>query len=162
MSFRSYKATSPGWGMTDSQRHSFWRKWGDVCEAQGWDKLPPFQREAKRIEILGELGFASAKDVDKTAGCDRVFRKFEELAGVVHAKADDGGRARLLHRIGEAISELAELGCPPEVWEKILRDFGVVPGVIDISDLPENKLLTLSRTLSRYVGDWKKKIAKTV
>lgn len=153
---RDHKSLKPGWRITQGQWLSLWRMWGDACKQQGWDKLPPAAREEKRHEVFAELGFASAKDIDKTTGFDKVKRRLEELVGKVHASGEgEGERTRLLHRIGETFAELAELGYSAEATAKILKDFGVVPGVRGITDLSEDRLLTLSRTLTRIVGEQK-------
>lgn len=152
---RSYKALKPGWKMTESQWLVMWRKWGDVCRAQGWDKLPAAERDAKRREILAELGFTSAKEIDKGKGCDAVFRRFDELANVISAPVD-GEKKRLLHRIGEVAAELSEQGFPEHRFQAILKSNGVVAGVRDIAELDKVRLTALSAALTGILAEWER------
>ena len=152
--------------MTEAQFWNFINKlWPAACAGQGWDKLPSAEREDKRHEVLAALGFGSLKHVDKRKGFDRVVERLEELAKAVIVIGPDQGepvvegeaageRRRLLHRVGETATELSQAGYPEHSLMTILRDFGVVPGVRDITGLPGDALLTLSRTLTARLADW--------
>jgi hypothetical protein len=139
--------------MTEGQWCSFWRLWGAACVGQGWDKLTAAERDGKRRETLLQLGFNSAKEIDKTAGFDRVKRRLEELAHVLPAPVD-GEKVRLLHRIGEVIAGLEESLFPGHRLAAILKSNGVVTGVRALEDLEKERLLSLSAALAGILKDW--------
>jgi hypothetical protein len=93
--------------ITKAQQTLFWRTWAAACAAQGWTKergLNSAGVDAKRREVLADLGFASLKNVDHRGGFDRVLSRIRKLADVVQGAIDEndavsGDRRRLHHRM---------------------------------------------------------------
>jgi hypothetical protein len=117
------------------------------------------QREQRRHEILAELGFSTAKRIDKGEGFDRVKRRLEELADKVHVQpADAGRRARILWRINRAMGRLRAAGYPERAISTILKErFKVVAGLNTVPDLPSHELVNLSRTLTARLASWQRR-----
>lgn len=162
MSRQGYKAVKVGWKMSEEQASWFWRNWERACRVQGWTGAA---RDVKRHEVLAGLGFASIKEVDKTAGFDRLKKRVLELqakvlvdtpeTGQPAAPGEDAGeRRRLLWRVAEAVAALQKSGYPEHSFATVFRDFGLVKGWRGIADLEQGRLLTLSRTLSRIHTEW--------
>lgn len=146
----------PGWRISAEQVNLFWRLWNDACNAQGWHRLPSDQRDAKRKEILLDLGFRSAKHIDPTDGFDAVKDYLEQLADVLHNQPDDAGqRRRIAWRANEALERLVQAGCPQGIIDSILADgFKVFPGLRTVSELPTLGLLKLSVVLTARLRSW--------
>ena len=142
--------------MTISQRDLFWRLWAAACAAQGWNRLPAEEREAKRKQVLFELGFGSAKHIDPKDGFDAVKAELERLADVVANEPQDAGRRRrVAWCANQALRKLRAAGYPERSIETILIDrFKVVPGVSAIEDLPTDELVKLAITLDTRLKTW--------
>jgi hypothetical protein len=144
----------PGWAMTESQHSLFWRLWNAACGCQHWTGR---EAEAKRREILLELGFESAKHIDHLGGFDLVKKRLEALADRVDNEREDGSRRRrVLWRIGQARAGLNSADYPTKAVDTILRQrFKVIPGIRTIADLETRELVNLSRTLTARLASYK-------
>jgi hypothetical protein len=159
-----------GWKMSEGQYTWFWRAWQEVCQAQGYDKLSSAEREQQRRDILQELGFSSAKDIDKRGGFDRVKRRFMELSGNIPDPVppssqpgdDPGERVRLLIQASNRIGILIKLKSPG--WTlAILKDrFHLVDGWNSIDDLSNADLLKLLITVNTRISEAKTKQVEVV
>jgi hypothetical protein len=146
------KPRFPGWKMSVSQHHQYIRLWTAACAAQGWDKLPSKERDAKRKEVHARVfGFAiSATEIDGRKGCDAIFGAFEELANRV-AKPVDGERRRLIHVAAERIDVLAAATSLNYVETLLKERFKLVRGIRSIGDLSNPDLLNLLRTVNSRI-----------
>jgi len=149
----------PGWKMTEDQHALFWRLWSAACRGQGWFYLKTAERNARRKEVLRELGFTSAKLIDSRDGFDHVRERLEALADRVHNERPDAGhRRRLLWNIDQARSRLNAAGYPAAALDKILRQrFKVIPGLRTVADLETEELVNLLRTLTARARSWKQR-----
>jgi hypothetical protein len=149
-------ALKPGWAMSEDQHSHFWNLWSVASRYQGWTGSEP---ELRRREILSELGFSSAKQIDHRDGFDRVKKRLLELCGkVANEPVDAGQRRRILARIGESIAELEDAGCPSHTLNTVLRQrFKIVEGVNTMADLDTPELLNLLRTVTRLLHPPKKR-----
>lgn len=62
--------------LSESQVKRFWREWADACRAQGWTTekgVTSKQVDAHRKSLLKRAGFESLKQVDRSAGFNRVL-----------------------------------------------------------------------------------------
>lgn len=144
-----------------AQQALFWRLWSDACAVQGWQGPA---RERQRKAILEEMGWESLKDVDHTAGFDRLKGRLERLAyrisGGAEAAFPDLGEMRRhcgLIRT-DLLPRLAAVHPDPHAYlARILRDrFG---GEVRWESLAENPatgpkrvrdlLFTLTRAVRR-------------
>ncbi|HEV7924364.1 MAG TPA: hypothetical protein VGR14_03355 [Verrucomicrobiae bacterium] len=143
------KHTTADWKMTPPQRRAFWRMWAAAMHHQGWNALPFSAQNDKRHEVLSACGFESAKDIDPTAGFDRVRARLEELADVVHVERPDAGeRRRILWLINQTRTDLHRAGYSSSAVETILyMRFKVIPGANTITDLETPELAQLLFTL---------------
>jgi len=149
----------PGWNMTPPQRRAFWRMWSAAMRHQGWNILPFSAQNDKRHEVLLQCGVtsASAKNIDATAGFDRVKKRLEELAGVVHVERPDSGeRRRILWIISQTRTDLHHAGYSPSAVETILYTrFKIIPGASTITDLETPELAQLLFTLRARLKIWR-------
>lgn len=104
--------------LSKAQLTLWWRSWSAACKAQGWTRGGGWNAEqidAKRHEILRELGFESLRDVDNR-GFDRLLARVRMLANRVDGAVDEvrpqnGDSRRLLWRI-EWLIKCVELYLP--------------------------------------------------
>ena len=110
------------------QVRMFWSLWSGACSAQGWMNA---EREQRRREVLGSLGFQSLTDVDQGDGFDRVraelLRLSDRLDGATESAFPEIGRMRrdlwiVEHRL---IPALVKSGRDPERYiASIIEDRG--------------------------------------
>jgi hypothetical protein len=115
--------------LSPKQQSHFWLIWAEVCSVQGWLGA---EKEVHRKEVLAECGFRSLKDVDKTAGFDRLKgalnRLRYRLEGGTEAAFPDTAEARrhawlIGHKLIPALA--ADLGGQDKAEAyvaKIIRD----------------------------------------
>lgn len=92
--------------LTKAQLTLWWRTWSTACKAQGWTRENGWNSEqidAKRHEILKELGYKSLRDVDNR-GFDKLLSRTRLLASRLEGAIDEvqpsnGDARRLLWRI---------------------------------------------------------------
>jgi hypothetical protein len=165
--------------ISTAQQTLFWRTWAAACQTQGWTRergLNSAEINAKRREMLAEIGFKSLKDVDHRSGFDRVLSRVRRLADSVQGAMDEnapasGDRRRMVHRMGILIRCLALYltpGSAPTYVESICRakfgtsnweDLSADPRVDDSGPRPrirqselEELIITLSGRLNGRTG----------
>jgi hypothetical protein len=144
--------------MTAAQHGRFWRLWSRACKGQGWTAS---EAESKRHEILSDLGFESARYIDSTRGFDRVRKRLEALADVLHNERPDAGqRRRLFWRIGQLQGNFFNADYPAHSMQTLLKTrFKIIPGQRLVSDLETEELVNLLRTLTARLASWKQRQA---
>ena len=113
--------------LSESQLNLFWRLWAAACRCQGWDREHGFKVadvNAKRHEVLQELGFASLTHVDKREGFDRVKARLNVLCSRIEGAVDEvdvhqGDRRRLLFRMQSLIRCLCVYMHPDEAGKYV-------------------------------------------
>lgn len=141
-----------GWKLSEPQIKLFWRLMANAAKYQQWSNA---EAEVQRRVILKECGFYSAKQIDPRGGFDRVKRRLEELAGMVHASPEDEAkRGRCIYKIGELLVDWNDVY--GEKAETALQSlfkarFKVIPQLSTIGQLSTDELVNLCVTLEERI-----------
>ena len=114
----------PGLKMTRAQWYAYWALFSRACIGQGWTRengWRPVEIEAKRIELMRDLGFQSSKDIDRKGDFDRWKARCLFLAGDLNGAIEDddasiGARRRKVAKCLEALTWVAVYVAHPKAY----------------------------------------------
>lgn len=153
--------------LSKSQQQLFWKLWNGACDCQGWSSA---EAEARRREVLRDVGFESLTQVDKTVGFDRLKARLmtlqNRISGAMEEVYPDLGTMRRHMHLLEAnlIPSIGREIADPEAYvDTIARDKFGHPGpwrtLADDPTLGPRKihelLMTVTRCAHRLGVPWK-------